>query len=113
MDWHLHPERAADADDNDLRDTATSPLKQGDTHMTQAETNAKKRLAFEEETHNEEKQLSLANATHGAPQSVMAMENPTVEVTKEKKRIKRSDGTMVSGASSGSAASLEDDRHTQ
>jgi hypothetical protein len=49
VDWHEHPERDAKqpaVGDRELMDTATSPNKVADVHMSDVEKNAKKRLSF-------------------------------------------------------------------
>ena len=103
----------ADAYDNELKDTATSPMKQVDAHMTDLEKNSKKRLTFEEGAEDDGKQLALTNHTYEDNRNSLAAASLVVEASKEKKRYKKADGTMISGTSTGSAASLEDDRRIQ
>jgi hypothetical protein len=92
-------------------DTASSPSKSGDVNMTEAEKLAKRRLAFE--STNIEKvgrQDNMAMSLDISPGAVPVVDNQ--EDGKVKKRQKGVDGTSVSGTS-GSAASLEDDRRAQ
>jgi hypothetical protein len=117
VDWRLHPERGV-ADgasvDKDLRDTATSPIKTKDIAMSDAEKNAKKRIAFEDDQNINPAALALTNsAMHVDGELLLAEgEGDNVEVN-GKKRHKSTDGTSISGASTESAASLEGDRRVQ
>jgi hypothetical protein len=117
VDWRLHPERdpgGSAPSDKDLMDTATSPNKVGDTHMSEADRLAKRCLAFENEKSGKE--------TGVEPNALLPLHKPPVGVVnivedqeneKDKKRHKREDGTSVSGTSTGSAAPLEGDRRDQ
>jgi hypothetical protein len=72
----------------------------------------KKRLVFGQEPHKAEEDLALMNVMQVDGHVILGVENKEEE-SKDKKRHKKTDGTMSSGASSGSAASLEDGRRTQ
>ncbi|KAK1631429.1 hypothetical protein QYE76_005744 [Lolium multiflorum] len=112
VDWRDHPERINTA--GDLEDTAASPIKDGDTNMTDLDKNAKKRLAFDQETLNQSGTLVVANNVMVTDQVLGEGEElDKCEETKDNKRHKRSNGTAISGTSTGSAASLEDDRQVQ
>jgi hypothetical protein len=112
VDWRAHPEHLTHADDKDLDDTATNPIKDGDTHMTDAEKKAKKRLSFNQGEQHGGGTLVTTNFVMDEEnlEKVGDLNNSNV---KDTKRHKREDGTSVSGASVESAASLEDDRRTQ
>jgi hypothetical protein len=114
VDWRNHPEREDPPSmgnmDDDLTDTATSPVKPGDIVMT--EKLAKRRL-FVEESNDVEDTLVVVNSgvnIDGTP--IPNANNPAPEDYNAKKRYKKVDGSSVS-ADTRSAASLEDDRQTQ
>ncbi|KAK1645138.1 hypothetical protein QYE76_062943 [Lolium multiflorum] len=114
VDWRLHPERRVPDIDKDLADTASSPVKQTDTHMTDLEKNVKKRLAFEQDANKATEVLAITNSMHVVDGGAIEEETDVGgKIEKDKKRHKRADGTSTSSASIGSAASLEDDRPTQ
>jgi hypothetical protein len=91
-------------------DTATSPVKSGDVNMSDTDSLAKKRLAFE--TNNGGKEGNMTNGTL-LLENTPGIKDNIVVGEKDNKRHKRDDGTSVSGTSGGSAASLEGDRRTQ
>jgi hypothetical protein len=112
-DWRKHPERHANGSNKDLSDTTTSPTKVNDQSMTEADLNAKRRLGFDgAPTPNPTLTILGPNMLIDGENSVDLdpIDNPPA---KENKRTKLVDGTSVSGASSGSAASLEGDRRAQ
>jgi hypothetical protein len=114
VDWRQHPERrnpeGVILNDRDLMDTATSPVKSGDVNMSDTDSLAKKRLAFE--TNNGGKEGNMTNGTL-LLENTPGIKDNIVVGEKDNKRHKRDDGTSVSGTSGGSAASLEGDRRTQ
>jgi hypothetical protein len=108
----VHPERRNTEQNKDLDDTASSPNKldpKGDAIMSDVDVLARKRLALEQL-----QPAAIANAS--AP---MLLDNkPSYEENVDledgsMKRLKRADGTSVSGTSAGSAASLEGDRQAK
>jgi hypothetical protein len=114
VDWRLHPERKnLDTYDKELEDTATSPNKQGDVNMSEAEKLSKRRLGFEESPNIIPGSLALTNSAM-AIDGVLHLEGPKKDMEGKvtKKKHKKANGTSVS-ADSGSAASLEDDRRVQ
>jgi hypothetical protein len=111
-DWRVHPERRNTEQNKDLDDTTSSPNEldpKGDAIMSDVDVLARKRLALEQL-----QPAAIANAS--AP---MLLDNkPSYEENVDledgsMKRLKRADGTSVSGTSAGSAASLEGDRQAQ
>jgi hypothetical protein len=112
-DWRAHPERNTGRHESDLEDTASSPIKSTDVHMSEAEKKAKKRLAFETNAEENGVTLTITNSAHTNVD--LPSEDKVNEGLNEKdnKRHKREDGTSVSGNSNGSAASFEDDRRAQ
>jgi hypothetical protein len=111
VDWCHHPERRINPEDMELSDTASSPIKPGDHHMSDAEKSAKKRLAFEQASPDDTGALALSNSMEDVNSENQGVEEKNHPV-KDKKRHKKEDGTSVSG-NSGSAASLEGDRRDQ
>jgi hypothetical protein len=114
VDWRIHPERKGTAGinemDPELLDTASSPAKQGDEVMTEAEKIAKRRLDFGELPGKGELAIVPSNML------VDGVENNSVqeqENSSDSKRQKKSDGATISNQNAGSAASLEDDRRAQ
>jgi hypothetical protein len=63
-DWREHPKCGSNILDESLKHTAASPTKKDDTHMTDAEKNAKKRVNFESEQNNSGGVLALTNSMH-------------------------------------------------
>jgi hypothetical protein len=88
VDWRQHPEHQHGKVDSDpdLADTATSPNKRNDTVMTDAETNAKRRLGFSEEA----MENSLSLGMELPPGSMVVYgddgEKVTDDVSADKKR---------------------------
>ncbi|KAK1649708.1 hypothetical protein QYE76_067513 [Lolium multiflorum] len=110
VDWRHHPERRINPEDMELSDTASSPIKPGEHHMSDAEKSAKKRLAFEQASPDDTGALALSNSVEDVNSENQGEEEN--HPVKDKKRHKKEDGTSVSG-NSGSAASLEGDRRDQ
>jgi hypothetical protein len=97
--------------DKDLIGTEPSPEEQVDIHMSDSEKNAKKRLALENDPHSADTRLAITNSMLTDNVEEALQQDGMVEL--ENKRYKMHDGTSVSGASNGSAASFEDDRRVQ
>ncbi|KAK1603228.1 hypothetical protein QYE76_018372 [Lolium multiflorum] len=113
VDWRAHPERKGDFLDKDLADPVTSQVETIDINMTEAEKNAKKRLAVEKETPNGNLILDITNPMHVDGDPAHEVEGTEKSEESDNKRRKGTYGTSLSGTSTGSAASLEDDRQTQ
>ncbi|KAM0861002.1 hypothetical protein ACQ4PT_046180 [Festuca glaucescens] len=122
VDWRNHPEHNLVNNgknmNEELDDTAISPVKVGDVHMTDNEKNAKKRLSFDQEgmqasdAHDNQDVDPNKNALmiiDGSKGLETEVEND--DTGKENKRHKKDGDT--SSANTGSAASLEGDRQTQ
>jgi hypothetical protein len=63
VDWRMHPEKNRDTtvnrSDPDLLDTASSPVKKGDTNMVDADNITKRRITFENDSETE--RLAIIN----------------------------------------------------
>jgi hypothetical protein len=119
-----HPERCFGANqhgtDHDLEDAISGPVKKGDTHMSDVDKLAKKRLALETGANIFSENLGLSPmgnkivdpmTVDGDLLSGNAGKEP--EDGKEKKRHKKIDDNTVSYTNLGSAALLEGDRRSQ
>jgi hypothetical protein len=109
VDWREHPEKKGNmaAEDKDLADTATSPIKTKDIIMSEVDKNAKRRLAFEQNSGKLTTETMIpTDVNMVADLPVPVEELPAVN---DGKRHKGVNGTT----SSGSAASHEGDRREQ
>jgi hypothetical protein len=79
--------------------------------MTDADLHAKRRLGFEASVPNPT--LAIMGSTMQIDGVASAVEPTNNTQAKENNRTKLADGTSVSGATNGSAASFEDDRRAQ
>ena len=112
FDWRNHPENRTKEDNEELKDTASSPVKPVDQHMLEMEKNAKKRLAFEQTEPPNTGILVITNTTQleeGLPSAVKGREEESIK----DKKMHKEDGTSNSEQSVGSAASLKGDRRKQ
>jgi hypothetical protein len=114
VDWRQHPEHVTKTSDIDLTDTATSPVKTPDVHMSEAEKSVKKRLAFGSDGQEADNTLATMDVSMlGVEEALHNQGADETEGANDNKRQKKSDGTPSASANSGSAASLEDDRRVQ
>jgi hypothetical protein len=113
VDWRDHPERKGVGNiqvDPELLDTASSPVKQGDEVMTEAEKIAKRRLDFD---NGPGKGVLAIVPSDMLVEGVEGNKDQDQESSSDSKRQKKSDGASISNQNEGSAASLEDDRRAQ
>ncbi|KAK1614641.1 hypothetical protein QYE76_020158 [Lolium multiflorum] len=114
VDWRNHPEKKGTVNmsqvDPELLDTASSPVKQGDEVMTEAEKLAKRRLNFGDERGKKGLEIVPSNMLIDGTGDLPDQEK---ESSSDSKRQKKTDGAPISNQNEGSAASLEDDRRAQ
>jgi hypothetical protein len=91
-------------------DTGTSPSKNKDELMSDAEKIAKRRLEFGEGVGNNALAIIPSGMMGKGPMIIPEEEK---EDSTDSKRQRKEDGTSVSNNSARSAASLEDDRRAQ